>query len=93
MGRVYTAEAKCSTLRSLVDADEAQRRARFGHEISSFFMDIPGISRFGPFEEKKKMTRCLLQVDREAVDEEVHSLDFLVDSARRVCRAPQFCGW
>lgn len=26
------------------------------------------------------------EVDREAVDEEVHGIDFLVDSARRVCR-------
>ncbi|CAK9088872.1 unnamed protein product [Durusdinium trenchii] len=43
-------QAKCSTLRSLVDADE---------------------------------------VDREAVDEEVHGLDFLVDSARRVCRGAE----
>jgi len=24
-------------------------------------------------------------VDREALDEEVHNLDFLVDSARRIC--------
>lgn len=29
------------------------------------------------------------QVDREAVDEEVHGIDFLVDSARRLCRGAE----
>ncbi|CAL1154916.1 unnamed protein product [Cladocopium goreaui] len=43
-------QAKCSTLRALVDADE---------------------------------------VDREALDEEVHGLDFLVHSARRICRGAE----
>ena len=43
-------QAKCSTLRQLVDAEE---------------------------------------VDREALDEEIHGLDFLVDSARRLCRGAE----
>ena len=29
------------------------------------------------------------EVDREALDEEVHNLDFLVDSARRICRGAE----
>ena len=29
------------------------------------------------------------EVDREAVDEEVHGIDFLVDSARRLCRGAE----
>ena len=33
------------------------------------------------------------QVDREALDEEVHGLDFLVDSARRICAgSAERCG-
>ena len=31
------------------------------------------------------LTASGCQVDREALDEEVHNLDFLVDSARRIC--------
>lgn len=49
-GSVTKLQAKCSTLRALVDADE---------------------------------------VDREALDEEVHGLDFLVHSARRICRGAE----